>query len=138
MTQLDLKAMKSKPGLIEEEVRKGAGSILNYYDSAGMNRLQKIALEQSRLKILLILGNDVIYGHRTIFPISLASSCSWNLELVKESGRIAAEETRANGWVGGIKGDNMACFCVIWGNDNGRWVSIWLTASYEQSQEQHE
>ncbi|MBE2224608.1 MAG: glycoside hydrolase family 3 C-terminal domain-containing protein, partial [Anaerolineae bacterium] len=97
MTQLGPNAMKSKPGLIEEEVRKGAGSILNYYNPAGMNRLQKIALEESRLKIPLILGNDVIHGYRTIFPIPLAWSCSWNPDLVQEAARIAAEEARANG-----------------------------------------
>ncbi len=66
---------------IEEQVRQGAGSILNYYDPAGMNHLQKIALEESRLRIPLILGNDVIHGYRTIFPIPLAWSCSWNPEL---------------------------------------------------------
>lgn len=82
---------------LEEEVRQGAGSILNYYDSADVNRLQKIALEESRLKIPLILGNDVIHGYRTIFPIPLAASCSWNLALVQEAARIAAEEARANG-----------------------------------------
>ena len=97
MTQLGPNAMRSKPGLIEEEVRKGAGSILNYYDPDGMNRLQKIALEESRLKIPLILGNDVIHGYRTIFPIPLACSSSWNLALVQEAARIAAEEARANG-----------------------------------------
>ncbi|PID85019.1 MAG: glycosyl hydrolase [Chloroflexi bacterium] len=82
---------------LEEQVRQGVGSILNYYSPAGMNRLQKIALTESRLKIPLILGNDVIHGYRTIFPIPLAWSCSWNLELVQEAAHIAAEEARANG-----------------------------------------
>ena len=95
MTQLGPNAMKSDR--LDDEVRQGAGSILNYANPAGMNRLQKIALEESRLKIPLILGNDVIHGYRTIFPIPLACSCSWNLELVQEAARIAAEEARANG-----------------------------------------
>jgi len=95
MTQLGPNAMNVDQ--LEEEVRQGAGSILNYYDSAGVNRLQKIAMEESRLKIPLILGNDVIHGYRTIFPIPLACSCSWNLDLVQEAARIAAEEARANG-----------------------------------------
>ena len=97
MTQFGPNAMRSKPGRIEEEVRLGAGSILNYDDPAGINRLQKIALEESRLKIPLILGNDVIHGYRTIFPIPLAGSSSWNLDLVQRAAHIAAEEARANG-----------------------------------------
>ncbi len=82
---------------LEKQIRQGAGSILNYYKPAGMNRLQKIVLTESRLKIPLILGNDVIHGYRTIFPIPLAWSCSWNLDLVQEAAHIAAEEARANG-----------------------------------------
>ncbi|MFO7680941.1 MAG: glycoside hydrolase family 3 N-terminal domain-containing protein [Chloroflexota bacterium] len=95
MTQICPPNMKAPD--VDEQVRLGAGSILNYYNPRGMNRLQKIALEETRLGIPLILGNDVIHGYRTIFPIPLAWSCTWNPALVQEAAHIAAEEARANG-----------------------------------------
>lgn len=86
------------PGEMEERIRRGqAGSVLNFYGVAKINRLQRIAVEESRLGIPLILGNDIIHGYRTIFPIPLAESCTWDLDLVEETARIAAEEATANG-----------------------------------------
>ncbi|MBW8002481.1 MAG: beta-glucosidase BglX [Planctomycetes bacterium] len=61
------------------------------------NELQKIAVEQSRLGIPLILGYDVIHGYRTMFPIPLAQSCSWNLDLAQKAAAIAAKEASAAG-----------------------------------------
>ncbi len=55
------------------------------------NRIQKVAVEKSRLGIPLIFGLDVIHGFRTIFPISLAEAASWDPELVEKSAHIAAE-----------------------------------------------
>jgi beta-glucosidase len=82
----------------EERIRRGqAGSVLNAYGAAETNRLQRIAVEESRLGIPLIVGNDVIHGFRTIFPVPLAESCTWDPDLVAEAARIAAEEASAHG-----------------------------------------
>lgn len=62
------------------------------------NKIQKKAMEESRLGIPIIFGFDVIHGYRTIFPIPLAQACSWNVELVKKSCEIAAKES----WLSGI------------------------------------
>lgn len=61
------------------------------------NRLQKIAVEESRLGIPLLFANDVIHGYNTIFPIPLAESCSWNPELIEKAASIAAQEAAAEG-----------------------------------------
>ena len=82
----------------EERIRQGrAGSVLTLYGAAEINRAQRIAVEESRLGIPLIFGNDVIHGYRTIFPIPLAESCTWDVALVEETARIAAEEATADG-----------------------------------------
>jgi hypothetical protein len=83
---------------IEERLRKGqVGSILTLYGVENINHAQKIAVEESRLGIPIILGNDVIHGYRTIFPIPLAEACTWDPDLVEEATKIAAEEASANG-----------------------------------------
>ena len=79
-------------------LKKGlVGSILNAYTVDGVHKLQEMALKNSRLKIPVLFGYDVIHGYRTIFPIPLAESCSWNLELMKESASIASKEATADG-----------------------------------------
>lgn len=79
-------------------IREGkAGAILNAYTVDYVRSLQRIAVEESRLKIPLIFGFDVIHGHRTIFPVPLAQSCSWDLASIEESERIAALEATAEG-----------------------------------------
>lgn len=81
-----------------ERIRQGmVGSVLNYYGAANLNRLQRAAVEESDAGIPLIFGNDVIHGYRTIFPIPLAISCTWDPELAREAARIAAEEASADG-----------------------------------------
>ena len=83
---------------LEDQVRSGsAGSILNLSDPRRINRLQRIAVEESRLGIPLIIGCDVIHGFRTIFPIPLAESCTWNPALLERAARVAAEEASASG-----------------------------------------
>ncbi len=87
---------------IDEQVRAGAvGSILSLPDYHEANRLQKIAVEESRLGIPLIFGFDVIHGHNTIFPIPLAEACTWNPELLEEAARVAAAEAAVSGidWI---------------------------------------
>lgn len=66
----------------EEELRAGKiGSYNGIGDAATVNRLQKIAVEETRLGIPLLFGYDVIHGFRTVTPIPLAESCAWDQEL---------------------------------------------------------
>ena len=74
------------------------GSLLYRSTSpAYYNRIQRKAVEESRLGIPILCGFDVIHGYRTIFPIPLGQACSWNEALVGESCRIAARESRLSG-----------------------------------------
>ncbi|MDG5491329.1 glycoside hydrolase family 3 N-terminal domain-containing protein [Psychroserpens sp. SPM9] len=73
------------------------GAMLNAMSVKGTRDLQKLAVEESRLGIPLLFGYDVIHGHRTIFPINLGLSASWDLKMIEESSRIAAEEASAEG-----------------------------------------
>lgn len=82
----------------EDEIRAGRiGSFLCVVGAERCNRLQKIAVEESRLKIPLLFGQDVIHGQHTIFPIPLAESCSWDEALWERSAEIAAKEAAADG-----------------------------------------
>lgn len=81
----------------KEEIKKGkVGSIFNAYGPE-LIELQKLAVENTRLKIPLIFGHDVIHGHRTIFPIPLAESASWDLPMMEKSARLAGKEASADG-----------------------------------------
>lgn len=85
-----------------EKIRKGqVGAVLGISGVDVVRRAQDIAVKESRLKIPLIFGMDVIHGHRTIFPIPLGLSCTWDIELIEKSARIAATEAAADGlnWV---------------------------------------
>lgn len=73
------------------------GAFLGAHGAEYTNRLQRAAAEESRLKIPLLIGNDVIHGYQTIFPIPLAEACSWNLPLIEQAARVAAIEARAAG-----------------------------------------
>ncbi len=82
----------------EDAIRKGgAGSILWLSDPAAINKLQHIAMEETRLKIPLLFGLDVIHGFRTIFPMPLALAASWDPALVERVQSVAAKEARAAG-----------------------------------------
>jgi beta-glucosidase len=79
-------------------VRDGQmGSILNEIDLKIINKLQRFAVDESRLGIPLVFGRDVIHGYRTIFPIPLGQAASWNPELVEAACAVAAKESRAMG-----------------------------------------
>ena len=81
-----------------DEIKKGnVGSILNATGVEYTRQLQKINLENSRLKIPLLFGYDVIHGYKTIFPINLGETASWDLEAAKLSAQIAAAEAAASG-----------------------------------------
>ena len=79
----------------------GMGGVFNLKGVEKVKEMQKIAVEQSRLGIPLLVGMDVIHGYETIFPIPLALSCSWDVDAVEEAARIAAKEASADGvnWV---------------------------------------
>jgi beta-glucosidase len=79
-------------------IEKGeVGAILNAYTVDFVTKLQKQAVEKTRLGIPLLFGYDVIHGHRTIFPIPLAQASSWDLAAIEKSDRIAATEATAEG-----------------------------------------
>ena len=81
-----------------ELVRRGLlGSTLNVRGARRTNELQRIAVEQSRLKIPLIFGFDVIHGYRTIFPVPLAEAASWDPATVERAAAVAAAEAAAAG-----------------------------------------
>ncbi len=83
-------------------IRAGrVGSILNLKESKRINFCQRIAVEETRLGIPLLMGFDVIHGFRTIFPIPLAESCTWDPPLLEQASRVAAEEASAAGinWI---------------------------------------
>jgi beta-glucosidase len=80
------------------EIRQGqVGGVFNTYTPVAVRKLQSLALKESRLGIPLLFGYDVIHGHKTIFPIPLGLSCTWNLDLIERSARIAAVEASADG-----------------------------------------
>ncbi|TDW99948.1 beta-glucosidase BglX [Dinghuibacter silviterrae] len=83
---------------IAGKIRKGeVGGLFNIKSVDKIRAVQQIAVEQSRLKIPLIFGMDVIHGYETEFPIPLALSCTWDTGLVEKSARIAAVEASADG-----------------------------------------
>ena len=80
------------------QLRGGSvGSILNEVDPVIVNKLQKEAVENSRLGIPVIFARDVIHGFKTIFPIPLGQAATWNPELVKEGAHVAAVEASSVG-----------------------------------------
>ena len=87
---------------VDANIRKGlVGAVLNTYTPVAARKLQELAVKESRLHIPLILGYDVIHGHRTIFPLPLGLAASWDMPAIERSARIAAEEAAADGlsWV---------------------------------------
>jgi beta-glucosidase len=87
------------PGAKPEEALRvgGAGSILWLNDTKKFNELQKVAVEESRLKIPVLYGLDVIHGYRTILPVPLAMAASWDPSVHERAAAVAAKEARAAG-----------------------------------------
>lgn len=82
----------------ETYLKKGlVGSVFNAVTVKGVRKLQEMALAESRLKIPVLFAYDVVHGFRTIFPMPLAESCSWDLDLMKRTASIAATEAAAEG-----------------------------------------
>jgi beta-glucosidase len=87
------------PPALKERLRQGRiGSMLNEIVPATSQELQRIAVEESRLGIPLLMGRDVIHGYRTIFPIPLAQAAAWDASLVTRSAAVAAEEAAGAGF----------------------------------------
>ncbi|WP_259066703.1 beta-glucosidase BglX [Mucilaginibacter sp. X4EP1] len=87
---------------VEERIKKGEiGGVFGVYGTEYVSKIQDLAVKESRLHIPLIFGLDVIHGHKTIFPIPLGISATWDMALIQESAHIAAKEATAEGlnWV---------------------------------------
>jgi len=95
-TTFALPLPQMKDGLTKS-AEKGQGSFLFVTDPKETNRLQRIAMETSRLKIPILFGFDVIHGLTTIFPVPIAGAASWDPALVERNQAIAAQEARAVG-----------------------------------------
>ena len=88
-------AMQSEVGKLTQQGL--LGGIFNIKGVDKIRELQEVAVRQSRLGIPLIVGMDVVHGYETIFPIPLAMSCTWDMDAIEESARIAAREASADG-----------------------------------------
>ena len=94
----DIQTGISENSSVSEAIRQGRlGAILNLKGVDNILKVQKMAVEESRLGIPLIFGMDVIHGYETIFPIPLALACSWDIPAIELSARIAAKEATADG-----------------------------------------
>lgn len=83
---------------VDAKIKKGlVGGVFNMFTPSAVRKLQQMAVNESRLKIPLLFGYDVIHGHRTIFPIPLGLSCSWDMDLVEKTAGAAASEAAADG-----------------------------------------
>ncbi|MBI5857179.1 MAG: beta-glucosidase BglX [Sphingobacteriales bacterium] len=83
---------------IAQKIRQGkVGGLFNIKSVAKIKDVQRVAVEESRLHIPLIFGMDVIHGYETTFPIPLGLSCTWDMQLVERSARIAATEASSDG-----------------------------------------
>ena len=83
---------------LAEALRAGAvGSVLNEVDVDTVNELQRLAVQESRLGIPLIIGRDVIHGFRTVMPIPFAQASSWNPETIEKGAAVAAREAARSG-----------------------------------------
>ena len=87
-----------QPKMVESKLHQGvAGSLLFLTDPAEINRLQRLAVQESRLGIPLLIGFDVIHGLRTILPVPIAMAASWDPQTIERGQSVAAREARAVG-----------------------------------------
>jgi beta-glucosidase len=94
----DIVTGQAKSSDIAKKIREGkVGGLFNIKSVAKIKEVQRIAVEESRLKIPMIFGMDVIHGYETVFPIPLGLSCSWDMNLIQRSAEIAAREASADG-----------------------------------------
>jgi beta-glucosidase len=94
----DIVTGQAKSSDIGAKIREGkVGGLFNIKSVAKIKEVQRIAVEESRLKIPMLFGMDVIHGYETVFPIPLGMSCTWDMALVERSARIAANEASSDG-----------------------------------------
>ncbi len=97
-TEGDIVTGSGGNSLSTERIKKGlVGGMFNIKGAAKIRAIQNIAVEQSRLKIPVLFGMDVIHGYETIFPIPLGLACTWDMPAIEQSARIAAIEASADG-----------------------------------------
>ena len=83
---------------IGKKIREGkVGGLFNIKSVEKIAAVQKVAVEESRLKIPMLFGMDVIHGYETVFPIPLGLSCTWDMQAIERSAQIAAQEASADG-----------------------------------------
>ncbi len=94
----DITTGQAQSSGIAQKIREGkVGGLFNIRSLEKIREVQRIAVEESRMKIPLIIGMDVIHGYRTVFPIPLGVSATWDMELIEKSTRVAAQEATADG-----------------------------------------
>ena len=97
-TSGDITTGQANSSNIAKNISQGkVGGLFNIKSVQKIKEVQKIAVEKSRLKIPLLFGMDVIHGYETTFPIPLGLSCTWDMNLIKRSAQIAAQEASADG-----------------------------------------
>jgi beta-glucosidase len=94
----DIKTGMASSSNISDKIRDGkVGGLFNIKTAEKIREVQRIAVEESRLGIPLIFAMDVIHGYKTVFPIPLGLSCSWDMDIIEQVARISAEEASADG-----------------------------------------
>ncbi|MDR1370684.1 MAG: beta-glucosidase BglX [Dysgonamonadaceae bacterium] len=94
----DITTGQTESSDIASKIKEGkVGGLFNIKGVEKIREVQRLAVEESRLKIPLLFGMDVIHGYETVFPIPLGLSCSWDLQAIEQSARIAATEASADG-----------------------------------------
>jgi len=97
-TEGDIVTGNGGNSLSSDRIKKGmVGGMFNIKGAAKIRAIQKIAVEQSRMKIPILFGMDVIHGYETVFPIPLGLACTWDMPAIEQSARIAAIEASADG-----------------------------------------
>ncbi|MFT4222511.1 beta-glucosidase BglX [Dysgonomonas sp.] len=94
----DITTGQAKSSNIAEKIKKGqVGGLFNIKGVEKIKEVQRIAVEESRLKIPLIFGMDVIHGYETVFPIPLGMAATWDMAAIEQAAHIAAIEASADG-----------------------------------------
>ncbi|MCG8385252.1 MAG: beta-glucosidase, partial [Cytophagales bacterium] len=89
--------LTTNTGIVPKVKEGKVGGLFNIKGVDKIRQVQQVAVEESRLGIPLLFGMDVIHGYKTVFPIPLGLSCTWDMELIESSARIAAQEATADG-----------------------------------------
>lgn len=94
----DITTGQAKSSNVAEKIKAGqVGGLFNIKGVEKIREVQRIAVEESRLKIPLLFGMDVIHGYETVFPIPLGLAATWNMQAIEQSAHIAATEASADG-----------------------------------------